>query len=207
MTILPVAPVESAVGSEADSGPAGSENRPRPAMPRRRLSQWLGSQCLVCRHWQQAVVCAPCLAQHAAVRPRCATCAIEVVPGAMHCAACRLRPPPLCATVAALDYAHPWDTLITRFKFRDGVELSRPFSDLMGQRVADAFEAGLVRPDRVLPVPLTAGRLRERGYNQAWELARRLARRFDLAARTDGLDLMKHSLRRPRASNSAPISR
>lgn len=29
--------------------------------------------------------------------------------------------------------------------------------------------------DLVLPVPLAADRLRERGYNQAWELARRVA--------------------------------
>ena len=30
-------------------------------------------------------------------------------------------------------------------------------------------------PTILLPVPLSAERLRERGYNQAWELARRLA--------------------------------
>jgi ComF family protein len=36
-------------------------------------------------------------------------------------------------------------------------------------------------------VPLSRERLRERGYNQAWELARRLARRLGLAARADVL--------------------
>jgi ComF family protein len=37
-------------------------------------------------------------------------------------------------------------------------------------------------PRLLLPVPLSRERLRERGYNQAWELARRLARRLGLEA-------------------------
>jgi predicted amidophosphoribosyltransferase len=35
------------------------------------------------------------------------------------------------------------------------------------------------RPDLLLPVPLSAERIRERGYNQAWELARRFRRRTE----------------------------
>jgi ComF family protein len=42
-------------------------------------------------------------------------------------------------------------------------------------------------PDLVLPVPLSATRLAERGYNQAWELARRVARLAALPARADVL--------------------
>jgi predicted amidophosphoribosyltransferase len=38
----------------------------------------------------------------------------------------------------------------------------------------------------VLPVPLAPQRLAERGYNQAWELARRVAARCGLPARADG---------------------
>ncbi len=42
--------------------------------------------------------------------------------------------------------------------------------------------ARAARPDLVLPVPLAPARLRERGYNQAWELARRVARRLAVGA-------------------------
>ncbi len=35
---------------------------------------------------------------------------------------------------------------------------------------------GAPSPTLLLPIPLSDARLRERGYNQAWELARRLAR-------------------------------
>ena len=38
------------------------------------------------------------------------------------------------------------------------------------------------RPSLLLPVPLAAARWRERGYNQAWELTRRIARRLDVVA-------------------------
>jgi predicted amidophosphoribosyltransferase len=42
-------------------------------------------------------------------------------------------------------------------------------------------------PTVVLPVPLSAGRLRERGYNQAWLLARAAARPWRLPLLPDGL--------------------
>ena len=40
----------------------------------------------------------------------------------------------------------------------------------------------LPRPELLLPVPLSQTRLRERGYNQAWELAQRAGRALHCAA-------------------------
>lgn len=91
-------------------------------------------------------------------------------------------------TVVALDYAFPWDRLIARFKFAQAPELAsalvRPLVSQLTPQLASSDDW---RPDWVLPVPLSAGRLRERGYNQAWELARRLARALDLPTQADGL--------------------
>jgi ComF family protein len=167
---------------------AGPASWPGLAAPRWWQADGLGSLCLVCRRWQRAGLCGPCLSRHAAPRLRCASCAIRVPEGVAICADCRLRPPPIAATFAALDYGYPWDGLIARFKFRDGVALARPLSGLMAHGLGAAFGAGLARPDLVLPVPLTAERLRERGYNQAWELARRLAGTFALPARVDAIE-------------------
>ncbi len=84
----------------------------------------------------------------------------------------------------ACDYAFPWDRLIGAFKFDGHVELARPLARLLLQ----AVRAGAAsRPDLVLPVPLAAGRLAERGYNQAWEIARRIARDLRCAAAADVL--------------------
>lgn len=91
----------------------------------------------------------------------------------MRCGACLTDPPPFARTVAAVDYGHPWDALVAQFKFRGALELAGDFSALMlAARRAGAGD----RPDLLLPVPLSDARLRERGYNQAWELARRVGR-------------------------------
>lgn len=71
-----------------------------------------------------------------------------------------------------VDYAFPWAHLIQRFKFGQALELCNTWVDLMLQ-ACPAVEA--TTPRLLVPVPLSPERLRQRGYNQTWELARRLA--------------------------------
>jgi ComF family protein len=89
------------------------------------------------------------------------------------CGACLADPPPFDACSVGCDYAFPWDRLIADFKFNARVELAAP----LAQRLVDAIRRdGGPLPQWVLPVPLAPQRLAERGYNQAWQLARRVAR-------------------------------
>lgn len=74
--------------------------------------------------------------------------------------------------MAAVDYGYPWDRLIARFKFRQEVGWAGVWADLM-QSAPGATDA-LGQADHIVPVPLAADRLAERGFNQAWEMARRL---------------------------------
>ena len=61
---------------------------------------------------------------------------------------------------------------------------------LLGQLMALALlEGGARRPDVILPVPLHPRRLRERGYNQALELARPIS--AALGVRTDTVTCMR----------------
>lgn len=65
----------------------------------------------------------------------------------------------------------------------------------LAQRLLASVQArGGRLPDALLPVPIHPRRLRERGYNQALELARPVAR-------TLGLPLLPHALRRLRATS------
>lgn len=89
------------------------------------------------------------------------------------CGSCVTDPPPFVRTVAAVDYGHPWDDLIGRFKFHDALDLAPALADRM---LAAWAQSGAASPGLLLPVPLSDARLRERGYNQAWVLARILAR-------------------------------
>ena len=89
------------------------------------------------------------------------------------CRHCAEHPSSLDACVAAVSYAFPWADCITRFKFQANPSLARALADLM--RHAPWVEPALDAATLVVPMPLTRARLRERGYNQALELARHLA--------------------------------
>ncbi len=136
------------------------------------LAARLPSQCAVCHGWPAEPVCEPCIAQFAQPVPRCQTCALPVPAGVRTCGACITRPPPLDACLAALPYAYPWSGLIADFKFQQHPGWARQFGLLM--RSGPWVEPALDEADLLVPLPLSALRLQERGYNQALLLARAL---------------------------------
>lgn len=138
-----------------------------------RLS--LPTQCAICRGWGARRVCDACSERFVAAVPRCRRCALRVPGGTGVCGACLVDPPPCDSVLAALDYAHPWDGLIGRFKFDAALDLAGVFARMLERAWHDS---GGPRPQLLLPVPLSAPRLRERGYNQSWEIARRLGGRL-----------------------------
>lgn len=137
------------------------------------ISDRIPSQCAVCRRWPTAPVCDCCVALFAQPCHRCATCALPTPDAVAQCGACMRNPPPLDACVAALHYAYPWSALIVQFKFQSRPEWARSLATLM--RSAPWVEPALDQAQHVVPMPLSAERLRARGYNQALELARHLA--------------------------------
>lgn len=135
----------------------------------------LPSQCAVCRAWPSQPVCNACVARFAPPASRCATCALPVPVEVTRCGDCIRHPPPLDACLAACPYAWPWPEAIAEFKFRGDAGRAAPLSTLL--RSAPWVEPALEQAELVLPMPLAPARLRERGFNQAHELARRLAPR------------------------------
>lgn len=150
----------------------------RPALIEKLLMRCAG-QCAVCRGWCHRTVCDACLALYARPQLRCWSCA-ALLPDTLaararpRCGRCLHEPPPLDRAIAALDYRFPWDGLLQHFKYRQALELRET---LLARLNAALDGADVIAPDWLLPVPLSAQRLRERGYNQAHELARVLARR------------------------------
>jgi ComF family protein len=112
---------------------------------------------------------------------RCGQCAVKIPAGVMRCGECITAAPPFARSVAAVDYGFPWSGLVAAFKFHQALDLSPTLATLMSNAVRNAY-AGQRLPDIVLPVPLSDLRLRERGMNQAWELARRAAQALKLPA-------------------------
>jgi ComF family protein len=81
------------------------------------------------------------------------------------------RPPPWALAQSALRYAFPVDRLLPRFKFHGDLAAGQALATLL-QWSLDPAES----PEALVPVPLHAHRLRDRGYDQALELARALSR-------------------------------
>jgi ComF family protein len=74
-------------------------------------------------------------------------------------------------------YAYPIDHLIRALKFRG----ERVYARAMGLLLARAHQALRQEPpDLIVPIPLHSERYRERGFNQAQEIARFAAGRLDL---------------------------
>ncbi len=149
------------------------------------------TQCALCRGWQRGDAgglawCGDCDARFAPERPRCRRCALPLGVPAERCGHCLAEAPAFEAAVAAVDYGFPWDGLLAAFKFQGQVELADALAARLAQVVSAAHStehsAGRPLPELVLPVPLAAGRLAQRGFNQAWELARRVAAALALPA-------------------------
>jgi len=97
------------------------------------------------------------------------------MPWAGLCGDCQHEPSPLQETRAVFDYAFPLDRLLPRLKFHGDFAAGRVLARGMAERLADA-----PRPDAIVSIPLHRARLRQRGYDQALELARPIARALRL---------------------------
>ena len=167
-----------------------------------RLAGALPSQCAVCRAWPAQRLCGACRMQFAPVHTRCTTCARAVPDCVAQCGDCIRHPPPLDACLAAVDYGYPWDAVLAQFKFQADPGWAAALAQLM--RDAPGAREALAQADLVLPVPLSTVRLRERGYNQALLLARRLAGhgvRADLLLRIRDAEAQSHLTRAQRLRN------
>jgi len=108
------------------------------------------------------------------------------------CGECLKREPPFASAWAPFRYAHPLNLLEARFKFQRDLAAGR----LLARLMVDAATASMPPlPAALLCVPLHESRLRERGYNQALELAKPLARGLHLP-------LLPNSLHRVRSTQA-----
>ena len=116
-------------------------------------------------------LCQPCLNELPFLGNSCPGCALPSRSTTL-CGRCQKQEPSCDQTFALLLYQPPVNTLIQQFKFNRKLEYSRLFSELLAEKLALFTEP----PDLIIPVPLHSSRLRSRGYNQAWELAKHLSK-------------------------------
>lgn len=142
-------------------------------------------QCVLCGSAGAAGrdLCPACFAELPWNRRPCPRCAAPLpadVDTAL-CGDCIKSPPSWDEARSPLAYGFPADKLVQGFKFQGELSIGR----LLGELLADYLAAGGDRPDCIVPVPLHPERLKERGFNQAVELARPVKRRMRRPMRLD----------------------
>lgn len=93
------------------------------------------------------------------------------------CGSCLQEAPAFDHTIALWNYSTPVDRLLQGLKFERRLEVARLCGELLAQRL---LRRATPWPDKLIPTPLHPTRLRERGYNQALELARPVGRALGL---------------------------
>ena len=149
----------------------------------------LPQHCLLCMAPARIQsLCAECYAQLPWLPAlHCPQCAMPTASGAL-CGGCLSHPPGFDAVFAPFVYAWPLTPLIHQYKYAGNLALAQ----LLGEALAATTKQAA---DCIIPLPLSPARLRERGFNQAHEIAR-------VVSRATGTRLAAGACRRVR--DSAP---
>jgi len=157
------------------------------------IQNWLyPPTCLLCGDpgAEGIDLCPDCLRSLPYNTVACPRCAIPIEsPTPEICGSCQKKPPVFDSAFALFRYEEPVRHLIHSLKFGARYPCGRLLGVLMAEKLAALKE----KPCAVIPVPLHPSRYRQRGFNQAIEIARTVSRRLDIP-----LDL--HSCYRIRAT-------
>lgn len=130
----------------------------------------------------------------------CPRCGEPGLYRAGECAQCKADPPAFSTTLVLADYAPPVDHLIHALKFRRERALARPLGLMMAEQLAAARAGGVgagtrdgrFEPLALVPIPLAAERLAQRGFNQSQALAQALSRASGVQLATGLLRRVRH---------------
>jgi ComF family protein len=151
--------------------------------------------CLLCGRAGAGDVdlCSDCAADLPRNDPACVVCAEPFSAGAIEgrvCGECLRDPPPFDSSFVPYRYAYPLDHLVRGLKFRNELACGRVLGEVFA---ACLLARGEPLPAMLVPVPLAPRRYRERGYNQASELALAIRRVTGVAVRTDTVTRLRET--------------
>lgn len=149
----------------------------------------LPEKCLLCQssHTSNSKtgLCFGCTRNLPWLQQSCQRCSLPL--NATHalqlCGQCQTKAPVFDACHCLFHYETPINRLISRFKFNQQLSYSRLFGQLMAEHIKNRYPRTTL-PEMIIPVPLHKSRLRERGFNQAQEVARICAKELALPLNT-----------------------
>jgi len=150
----------------------------------KKLQDWiLAVTCSLCGthpHGDKAI-CLPCLEALPRISDPCMNCGFPITDSNTKiCGQCLQSPPPFERLIPCFAYQPPIDKFITAIKFNQKLNIAQ----LLGQCLLDYLQPRLnEKPQAIIPVPLHVKRLKQRGFNQALEIARPIAKALDIPLR------------------------
>ena len=142
----------------------------------KKAQAWAGEDCLLCSAESgPELLCPACIAELPALAESCTRCALPS-PGGSVCGSCLASPPHFDVTIALWLYEFPCDRLVQALKYRARLALASFFARSLASRLGPEI-------DLLVPMPLHPRRLAQRGFNQAVEIARGLAKHTGLPLR------------------------
>jgi len=147
-------------------------------------------------------LCGACLLELPRNEPACWRCGAPLTAlGGEPCGQCQRHAPAFTATVAPYLYRWPMNKLVQTLKFSQGLAEGR----LLGVLLAAAVSAA-EKPDVIVPMPLHPERLRERGFNQAMEIARPVSRSLGIPLSTNILHRVLQTAPQTELKGSARVA-
>jgi len=149
--------------------------------------------CLFCGLSRGSDICSNCQQWLPILPHSCYQCARSLPASSSQpalCGHCLTSPPPIERTIAGFPYQAPIGYCITALKFKQQLAYASALGRLFAEKIQRQNQP---LPDILLPVPLHPKRLKERGFNQALEIARPLSKRLGVAIDHAGVRRIRHT--------------
>lgn len=111
---------------------------------------------------------------------QCASPLPQSTKNKQYCGACLLSPLKPYRVFSPFIYKPPIDRLIAQLKFKHHLTVATVLGQLMVNKLQKIYQSEGNYPSLMIPIPLHAERLKERGFNQALELARVINRKIPI---------------------------
>lgn len=131
-------------------------------------------------------LCKYCIPHLPWLKDRCYQCGGALQEAGITCNKCREYPPPYARLCALFSYDPPLSKIIYGLKFGGKLNLAKLLGSLLATHLREHCYQDRKLPAVIIPVPLHTKRLRQRGYNQAAELAKVVAQNLDLPLDLNG---------------------
>lgn len=144
------------------------------------INYCFANHCLLCKAISKndIALCEDCKDTLPLIKQACARCGIPLPVESLLCGQCQMHPPCFDNVLSPFHYKNPMSYLIKRFKFNEQLACTKVLAALLLEQILDSELIDI--PDIIIPVPLHRRRMSQRGFNQAYEIAKPIAKRLNI---------------------------